>query len=203
MRRAVFMLVIALIYAAIIDPIQQAYAENQGSEAESLIGQLAGNRPKRNQKLSTLPPDQIAKASDSLTALKTAAFPALIAHRNDRHYSYTVGGEGIANEAPGRIVKHDHTVGDVCVSIIARQFYTDHAYQGSVHFIPDVVAVDDLPSWWKAHSSMSIAELRKEALKQTIAKEKERSKKIKGTWSRLAADRATQLEADLAAMESK
>ena len=64
--------------------------------------------------------------------------------------------------------------------------------------LPDVVPEKNLPEWWSARSTKSLAELRKEALEQTIAEERRRSRQNN---NQLAKDRAEELETDFRAMQ--
>ena len=67
----------------------------------------------------------------------------------------------------------DYSVGETCVEIIAGQLNAGSKYRSCHDYIPDGVPAGKLPEWWKARSSRSLAELRKEALEWTIAYEKE------------------------------
>ena len=191
--------ILILIVVALCGPVQRTIAQTAPLNPESLINDLAGSRATGNERLSTRLPAHVAKARAELITLGTAAFPALIAHRQDQRYSHTIGGKGLLNYGPGRAVRIDKSVGKTCIEILAVQFDEDHEYQGCVNYIPDVVPEKDLPEWWSARSSKSLAELRKEALEQTIAEERRRGRQDN---DQLAKDRADELEADLRAMHS-
>lgn len=177
-----------------------------GTTPESLISRLVANRATGNQQSSPQEPPlplnpQAAQTIQQLQALGTAAFPALIAHRNDQRYSYSIVGEGLYNYGPGEVVRIDKTVGDICVEVIARQLYVGQEYQGCVQFIPNVVPEKDLAEWWSARSSKSLSELRKEAMEQTISVEKRRIP-LGGITGDCAKNRVEELEADLRGMKS-
>ncbi len=186
-----------LIVATMFGDLREAIAQNAPPDPESLISGLASTQ----QQLGTQAPPRVDQATAQLTALGTTAFPVLIAHRNDRRYSYSIEGKGFYNYGPDQVVRIDTTVGQICVQVIAGQLFVGHEYQGCVQFIPNVVSEKTLPDWWKARSSESLSELRKEALEQTIAEEKRRIPKG-GITGDCAKDRVKELEADLRAMQS-
>jgi hypothetical protein len=195
---------LVLIVGAMFGFAQEAPAQNAPPDPESLVSRLAGSRMPDNHKPGSfvleLPIDpQVAQAKQRLRALGTAAFPALVAHRDDRRYSHTTGGSAYANVAPGVFVRIDKTVGDTCIEIIAVQLCPGHEYQGSSNFIPDALSKENLPRWWSVRASKSLTDLRKEALEWTIAEERRRSTKG-GAWGIAAKHRADELEADLRAM---
>ena len=194
MYRVALILIVATMFGA----SREAIAQNTPPDPESLISRLASTQ----QQLGAQAPPRVDQARAQLTALGTTAFPALIAHRNDRRYSYSIEGEGFYNYPPNQVVRIDTTVGQICVQVIAGQLFVGNEYQGCVQFIPDVVSEKTLPEWWKARSSKSLAELRKEALEQTIAEEKRRSTQGDPIGDQCAKDRVNALEADLRAMQS-
>ena len=202
MYRGVLILIVAIIFS----PAQEAIAQIAPPDPESLIGCLAGNRATGSQQSNPQTPPlsldpQAAQAIQQLQTLGTAAFPALIAHRNDRRYSYSIVGKGLFNYGPGEDVRIDKTVGDICVQVIARQLYVGHEYQGCAKIIPHSLSEKNLSEWWSARSSKSLSELRKEALEWTIAEEKRRIQRG-GIMGDCAKDRVGELEADLRAMRS-
>ena len=190
MYRVALILIVATMFGA----LREAIAQNAPPDPESLISRLASTQ----QQLGTQVPPRVDQARAQLTALGTTAFPALIAHRNDRRYSYSIEGKGLFNYGPNQVVRIDTTVGRICVQVIAGQLFVGNEYQGCIQFIPDVVSEKALPEWWKARSSKSLPELRKEALEQTIAEEKRRIPEG-GITGDCAKHRVEELEADILA----
>ena len=150
-------------------------AERSSTDPEALIDQLADSRmitgissdADRKAKV------RVDRATEQLTRLGTAAFPALIAHRDDQRYSHTIirafSGSRSGKESPLRSI--DYTVGGTCVDIIARQLNPGDEYPDR-DFIPACVPPAKLPNWWAARSSKSLVDLQKEAVQWRIENEK-------------------------------
>jgi hypothetical protein len=142
-------------------------------------------------------PDRVYGVTEQLKSLGTAAFPALIAHRDDDRFSHYTPPTG-SSQAPGDRNSEPWTVGRTCMAIVIQQISPGHEYKGSVTVIPGIVGKDALPEWWKTRSSLSLTALRKEVIEQVLAKE--RHKATAGNHH--AADRVKALEADLASLRS-
>ena len=173
------------------------------ADPERLTDQLVNDHP--IGKIRTLDQQRQArvdKATAKLICLGIAAFPALVAHRNDARYSHTFVGS--FNEGPLEPpLALDYSVGETCVEIIARQLNAGSKYLGCRDYIPYGVPVSKLPEWWKARSSRSLAELRKEALEWTIAREKTQLLSPSAISRDCAAYRLKGLEAELRTLDKQ
>ncbi len=139
---------------------------------------------------------RIRQAEEALERLGTAAFPALIAHRSDSRYSQSYvppSASLVARE--GEKMWSNKTVGDVCVEIIANHLNAGEQYKCCHYYVPECVSPERLPQWWSARSSKSLAQLQRESLKWTIAKEKLDADKPEYYFGNEARNRAKQLEA--------
>jgi hypothetical protein len=173
-----------------VDPAK----EEPSREIGALIDELAGDGSDPLKKLDT-----VNGAIEQLTCLGTAAFPLLIEHRNDLRYSHFVRA---LNGPPGRVTGGDATVGVTCVQVIAGQLNAGHAYCGCQNYISDAVSDEKLPEWWKARSTKSLSDLRKESLEWTIAREKKVASND-GIYGECAKDRLKALEADYRALNTR
>jgi hypothetical protein len=189
---------LALIMWGLPSLAHVALAQRPLADPESMIERLVAKPVTDNANRRYGEPRAVNEAIKELRSLGVAAFPALIAHRDDQRHSYSIEGEGLANYPRGVHVKTDRMVGQVCVEIIANQLNAGGEYQGCANFVPDSVSKKTLPQWWKAHSSKSLSELRIETLKWTIAEETRRSKQ-----DDVAKRRVAELVAELEALDSR
>ena len=126
---------VVLILAAFSTGGPSTAAENSGKEdavaaPERIIDQLANEHPiGKARTLDKQRQARVDEATAKLIHLGAAAFPALVAHRDDKRYSYTfVGSFNEGPLDPPSVL--DYTVGDACIQIIARQLNAGSMYLG-------------------------------------------------------------------------
>lgn len=134
---------------------QPAGAQKPVVDPEKLIDQLADTPAERARGEPAAMLDRVRHTREQLESMGTAAFPALIAHRDDQRFSHRTPPTG--NRRNGSA--EPWTVGDTCIAILVQQISPGHNYKGSVSFIPGIVSKDALPEWWRARTSKSLTAL--------------------------------------------
>jgi hypothetical protein len=167
-------ILVAILVTALFSFVSIAYADDKDINAsiERLASPNRPLNPKGEPFLVPTPPtydeaaqEKIEEAVEELKKLGTAAFPYLIKHRNDKRY---------CRSYPTSIVR-DFTVGETCMEILCSQvdsFDGRYEYKGMPSYSGSVIERDP-KKWWKQHSSLTVTEMRIEALKWTINAERE------------------------------
>ena len=168
------------ICVAALSGLAQSAEGISDAEIQSAIDRLASSNPDPNPKGKWLvkPPanyDQAAqrKVKDAEALLKQLgirAFPLLVKNSGDTRYSQSMSTS----------IWRSFSVGRVCVMIIGTQVDSipgRYGYKTMPEYSWQVISLNP-ESWWKKHKSSTLLEMRIEAVKWTIEKERANYKNI-------------------------
>jgi hypothetical protein len=141
----------------------RAQSSQSDGSYESAIASLSENSE----------PAQVARAIAVLESAGTKAFPALLAHLNDRaRASVVFQNKAIVRfDAKGNVFGHDPTIGEVCFDMIQGQVEGNWP-KGYREFY--VLSPKNVVSWWEARKTKPLKELQLEAAQESLTRARQR-----------------------------